>query len=373
MLDIGSDTDIATSLERISLSQNKTYVLGIDIGGTNTRISVGTLDGDYVVVVKFLANTISQLKSGMYLEIGKLTKKLGTAPAGVCLAIAGPVSNGGLTASITNYEGTTEERLLRVSDLDKTHFPEGKTRFVNDLESCCYGVMALDQAKTIGQYFSPLWGEKMDNLALAPSPHAVLAVGTGFGAGILFHTKAAFHVYPIEFGHALVTTVGVDHPDYSLERDLIEYLSRSLYDGKYAPEYEDAVSGRGIVTVYNYLIKDVSDAPKNLHAGQVVKEATQGNTYAAKTMAIHYRWLLRAAQNLAVSMQCKGVLLAGDNQVTNDPLVRFLSSDLHKEFMNTQKIEWIKDVPVYAQFKEFNINIFGTLFVARGLANTSHL
>ncbi len=49
------------------------------------------------------------------------------------------------------------------------------------------------------------------------------------------------------------------------------------------------------------------------------------NQYAVQALKIHYKNLMRAAQNIAVGLQAKGLLLAGDNQVANDPFFRSIT------------------------------------------------
>jgi len=291
------------------------------------------------------------------------------------MAIAGPVTEFGTVGELTNYESTTpEERLLRVKDLPSNIFPHATTRFVNDLESCCYGVLALDNQKLLGEYFAPVWSVEGDNsVQLRPTVHhAVLAAGTGFGCGLLIKLGAQFQVYPIEYGHALLPPLGTEHPNRDLDERLSNYLSQKLYAGRYAPEYEDIVSGRGIGWVYEFLVQGKTDCPSGLSAAEIVFAATNDppNKYAVQALTIHYRILMRAAQNVAVALQAKGILLAGDNQVANDPFFRSLAPELKAEFLNHPKRHWIENVPVFAQYKLFNINLFGTLFVARSLTSS---
>jgi N-acetylglucosamine kinase-like BadF-type ATPase len=49
---------------------DQSYVIGVDVGGTNTRLAVGTPDGEYVIVSKFLARSVPQLKSGLEKIVG---------------------------------------------------------------------------------------------------------------------------------------------------------------------------------------------------------------------------------------------------------------------------------------------------------------
>jgi len=346
------------------------YVIGVDVGGTNTRVAVSLLNGENVVAAKFLSSTIHQLVEGLTLVSEPLLALMGGHPVGAALAIAGPVKD--REAEVTNYVGSAEGRTLRIEQLPPSIFPAGHTKFVNDLESCCYGILALDEHNQLSHYFEPLWGGD-SNVKLAPAHHAVLAAGTGLGVGLLVKlgTNVPFQVYPLEFGHVLIGPLGKTNPEKELDTKLLQYLSEKLYDGKFAPEFEDVVSGRGLTYVYDFLVKDLSNTPNGLTAQEIVIAGTTQpiNEYALKALQIHYKMLLRTAQTLAVGVQAKGILLAGDNQVANLPFVKSYAHELQAEFLNHQKRHWIEHVPVYTQNKLFNINLHGTLFVARSVAS----
>jgi len=362
------DPSVVEALKKLQ-EISHTYVIGVDVGGTNTRVAVSLMNGENVVAAKFLSSTINQLVEGLGVVAGLIIEVMGGQPVGAAIAIAGPVKEH--EAEVTNYVGTAEGRTLKIQQLPTTLFPVGHTKFVNDLESCCYGILALDEKNQLHEYFEPLWGGD-SNVKLAPVHHAVLSAGTGLGVGLLVKlgSNLPFQVYPLEFGHALLGPLGKTNPEKELDSRLTEYLSEKLYDGKFAPEFEDIVSGRGLTYVYDFLVKDLSNTPCGLTAVEIVIAATTQpiNEYALKALQLHYKVLLRTAQTLSVGVQAKGILLAGDNQVANLPFVKSYAKELQAEFLNHQKRHWIENVPVFTQNKLFNINLHGTLFVARSVA-----
>jgi len=238
------------------------------------------------------------------------------------------------------------------------------------LESCCYGILALDQLNLLSDFFEPLWGEN-PQVKIGSVHHAVLAAGTGLGVGLLVKlgSNLPFQVYPLEFGHTLISPLGKNHPERDLDSRLSDYLSEKLYEGKYTAEQEDIVSGRGLSAVYNFLVKDLSNTPSGLNPVEIVVAATTQpvNEYALKALQIHYKQLIRTAQTVSVGLQVKGIFLAGDNQVANHGFVKPYAGELRTAFLNHPKRHWIENVPIYAQHKIFNINLYGTLFVARSL------
>lgn len=110
----------------------------------------------------------------------------------------------------------------------------------------------------------------------------------------------------------------------------------------------------------------------------MIAAAEQGNKAAVRAVTFHYAYLMRNAKNLCVGALCKGVILAGDNQVQsvvfrfvftdykvrNREIVQGIKAQLKDEFQSHTKASWIKNVPVWAQKEALNINLYGCLFVA---------
>jgi len=360
--------DALTEL-RLNAQEPFTYVVGVDIGGTNTRIAVGTIDGKYVQVAKYAASNKAELIKGLNEYGGLLISTLGAKPAGTALDIAGPVYAGGTRAEITNYDkenGNTP--VIHVSDLSPSIFIHSRTRLLNDLESCCYGVIGLDSQNRLHEFFSVLQDGKPASKLDPTVHHAVLAAGTGLGAGILVKLPGhpSFHVYPTEFGHVQIPPVGAGHPDRERDVKLNDYLSKLLYEGNYGPEFEDVVSGRGLLYVYTFLTQGVAGAPQITHPSEIVEAALNGsNKHAEEALLIHYKLLMRTSATIAVGMQAKGVLLAGDNMVYNSAFVLKNKEALLKEFLGVPKRHWIDAAPIFIQTTSYNINLQGTLYVAR--------
>jgi glucokinase len=75
--------------------------VGIDVGGTNTRVAVcRDNDADLVQVCKFQAKTLPSLLNGLHSIGNCLVELFENPPAAACLAAAGPVSEFGEKVNI---------------------------------------------------------------------------------------------------------------------------------------------------------------------------------------------------------------------------------------------------------------------------------
>jgi len=340
----------------------------VDIGGTNTRIALGLSAKEKVVYCTFECSSIPKLMECLN-EVSKhLNETLGQPIKASTIAAAGP-SKRNKQVTVTNYDGKSlEDKVLLLSKLPPCLFPSGKTTIINDLEAGCFGILSIDQTKEITKYFenkTPTIKAECDKDSLLDDHNSlVLAVGTGLGVGsIIFVGK--YDVLPMEGGHIQIVPYSCDHPEYEKEQKMLGYLSKKLYDGKHQIEYEDICSGRGLVSVYEYLCTLNKDAPKLTKPVEIHDHAKKGDKTCLEAFLIHYKYLARCTATLSVALQAHTVFWCGDNQIKNqDLLTDNLMKEIMKELRNHPKSLWVDRIRLCIQYKSLNLNIEGALNVA---------
>eukprot|EP01096_Ripella_sp_DP13-Kostka_P007179 TRINITY_DN2609_c0_g2_i2.p1 TRINITY_DN2609_c0_g2~~TRINITY_DN2609_c0_g2_i2.p1 ORF type:complete len:391 (-),score=152.65 TRINITY_DN2609_c0_g2_i2:49-1221(-) len=353
----------------------------VDTGATNTRVSIGN-DKEDILVAKFQADSTRQLVRCLG-ELGQLLSEvipnIKDVVKGGCIAAAGRILDNGSRAEITNYlEGAENQNLLR-SELPAELFPQNATLIINDLESCCYGISALNKFGTLSSFFKkllPTASASSEPFQIGGRHYLVIAIGTGLGVGLLMsldkNDGENLTVLPLEGGHILLSPSAPSDQNHAEEEELLAFASNLLYKSQYTIEYEDLVSGRGLELLHQFVCRKDEEAPQRcIDAAQIVRKATSEPPCdkAVKALELHYKYLARATQNLAVVLQAKGVFWAGDNQVRNGAFVDKIAADLEKELLSHPKFSWINEMPVFSQIKNFNINIAGALFIAKRQAS----
>jgi glucokinase len=196
----------------------------------------------------------------------------------------------------------------------------------------------------------------------------VAAPGTGLGICLLISSGESkkFEVVPGESGHMPVSCLplslkgGDDDQAY-------EYLAQKLHSGMRPIEYEDVVSGRGLAAVMTALGEEV---PENIEAKEIAKKAMEdGDEVAVRSVMVFYRTLMRAMQTLGVAVMCKGVIIAGDNQVINNPLLTDERvKELKETFTTHPRESWLSKMVILKQAVSMNLNIEGALYIAKDIA-----
>ncbi|KAL9642940.1 hypothetical protein ABK040_010633 [Willaertia magna] len=357
--------------EEKSENINFNYIIGVDVGATNTRIAVQFIDKEDIYSTKFSCNTASQLCEYLKVYGEAILKTLGKSSSAGTIALAGPVT--GEKVTITNYAKNDQE--FYYSQLPDVLFPVNKNDLLNDLEASCYGIINVGTSSKLHEYFCPM--DSVNNQSSSTTvrlsdtnAYAVLAMGTGLGTGLIMgNSGGKFTVIPLEAGHVHIGTPGLNSDNALEERARLDFISQLVYDGKHPIEYEDICSGRGLEYCYQFEIRNDSNASKK-NAAQIA-ESYSTDPYAKKAMLTHYSYLMRAAQNIAVMIpSCRGVFFAGDNQVYNEDFFKESLAEMKHELFGThQKKHWLTDLKPFRQMKEYNFNLKGCLQKARELAD----
>ncbi|KYQ92579.1 hypothetical protein DLAC_06569 [Tieghemostelium lacteum] len=353
--------DYSQLLQRQNIQVNS-YYLGVDIGGTNTRVVYATENGDYYFIQKFQCTNVSTLVATLSIIFDGMKQKGFPDPTYVVIDLAGP------HISTNNYKVTNYEINDSLLDVTKLPWRRDIISVLNDLESGAYGIVPFILADKVDDLFCPLSGEKKQ---LDKGVFAVLAAGTGLGVGLISYNKNRYEVIPSEFGHISIATV-----DAATELPLFEKLKPKTLESdpnrnNLNLEYEDIVSGRGIKWLYEVLKKPEEPV---LQSHEVATKAIQnlGNQDCGCVKALfnHYKYLFRAAKEVGVGVFSSGVYLMGDNIVKNSAIIEKFRNELVAEYQNHYKKDWLLKMPIYTQKVEINLNLIGCIYYAVKLSQT---
>jgi glucokinase len=278
------------------------HILGGDIGGTKTLLTVAALDersGQQSVVFE------QRLPSGDYKKFSTLLEAFFENARSVaiinvqyaCFAVAGPVHDQGdaQVAKVTSLPWQLDTRQLC------EQFALQRVKLINDFEAIGYGIgsLAADDLVTL-----------QESERLAGKPCVVLGAGTGLGVCQLIHHGGEYQVVPSEGGHA---DFG---PNDTLQSGLLTYMHQR-YDHV---SYDRLVSGRGIGHIFGYLVDrgglaDHAEVKRILASDDVpaaIAAAQDQLEVARETIRLFVRIYGAQAGNLALlNLAYGGVYLAG--------------------------------------------------------------
>ena len=250
-----------------------------DIGGTRTRLAFAARDGgkwklEALEVAPTIADTAAVV--ARFIEA-----HAGTRPEKAAFCGAGPVAADG------SIHLTNSPVLLRPAELAEA---AGVSRalLVND-----FGAVAEAIPELPLQSLVRCGGGKPE----MPAPFVVLGPGTGFGVAIAAPREGGWTTLAAEGGHADLAPVDDE------ELELWQRLRRS--HGRVSAE--TVLCGPGLVRLHAVIAEGV-----NRNAEDIAALAWEGESTAARAVAVFTRWLGRVAGNLALTAGARGgVYLAG--------------------------------------------------------------
>ena len=208
----------------MKLISRSPVILAGDVGGTKTTLGLCQSSEDGIRLIR-AQNFPSKAYDGLKKIIGEFVKYTLRIKA-ACFGIAGPVIAG--NAVTTNLPWQISETSL------KRFLSIRNVSLINDLVANAHGIEVMRKKD-----FSVLNAGKKEI-----GNRALLSVGTGLGAAILFWNGKRYIPSPSEGGHVEFG------PKNRLELDLLRYF----FDRFGHVSYERVLSGAGLFNIYKFLI-----------------------------------------------------------------------------------------------------------------------
>jgi glucokinase len=329
-------------------------VIALDVGGTNTRARIASVTGEDearlaapdVTTHAASAHELSAFVS----QVVRVAEPLGTVAAAV-VAVAGPVT--GEHSRVTNWPSDSS---IAVSDFERAGLPLGHTRLVNDATAGAWGALARVDTNGSAVRAQTLTPHDGGEQGLGPGNLVYVAPGTGLSSAcIVRHGLGPLgaSVVASEFENTQI-------PRFEGEIGLVVDVV-ALRLGR-APDWEDLVSGRGLVNIYDALgtvagteaADVVSDLEQDARA--IAEAARAGSDPRARAASdVFYRTLGLFAQTFALScLPCAAVVLGGASTERNIELLR--SAGLAETFAAHHRFgELLGAIPIYAVGDEVNL------------------
>ncbi len=268
-------------------------ILAGDVGGTKANMMLCSLSSTGLETIKQTRYESKDYKSFNDILTNFLEGQ--SRPDNICLSVAGPVIDDKVKFTNLSWNIDSEEIC--------NHIKGCRVAIINDLEATAYGLAALKKEE-----LSVLYKGVVD----APGNIAILAAGTGLGEAGLYFDGTNFHPFATEGGHA-------DFAPRS-QRDIA--VLNFLLNRHEHVSWERLLSGRGIITIWEYLAQiEKKESPawllqqmEGTDAAPVISKAATDGTcdVCVETVEIFNRYLAIEAANLVLKLKATGGLyLAG--------------------------------------------------------------
>lgn len=371
-----SDTDLI-ALEKWTDEERKNLCLTIWVDASILRIALcPTKDAKKAIYLPAVPVNKATNFHESYMSLRNSFAKYRCVVVFSTISFAGPLSQDNVV--ITNWTCEVQERVIHFASLPFDLFPLDRRMFMNDLQAASYGILSKYISKTINEIFVPLWksdSKEVDNIQLDGNS-AVCWIGDGVGISYICRNESSEHncVVSSECSHAQCTLCSPNDPLYQTEYELIKFVSHKVYAGSHDPEWEDLGCIRGGEMIYRFLKQrqgiKLTEWPKYNRIREMALQNEDPDALLA--FKLHYRFIIRAMQSFSLGIQCQRMFLISEHHVKNMDVIEKFVHELHDNFIDHPRSEWLKKVNIYAQCKSSSFALSGGLFLARIFAS-SHL
>lgn len=266
-----------------------------DVGGTNTRLGLLTSYGASPTNITTFRNADFGTFEDLLLAYSVMTHS--PRCAGVILAVAAPIDGDVVTLTNCDWQITAQSVCKMVG--------ANTLRYINDLEALALSLDHLP-ARSIQHIAGPT--QPSD----AAGRKLVLGIGTGFNAACALRSTIPL-ILPAECGHM---TLPVETAE-GLE--LRDFLAR----GRGRASVERALSGQGMVEVYQWVAQTAGVAAKDLTAAQIATCAVADSDPLCSKAAQHVLNILATVMGdlVLAYLPYGGVYLAGSVARGLHPLI----------------------------------------------------
>ena len=350
--------DIKIPTDDLNKSDYESFIIVADVGGTHTTIAIAGIRNStsFDIILKHIYPTkdITAFETVLNDTLQKAKEEYDIEISKACIGAAGPVLGNREYVKLTNadLEINTSEILNRTM--------LNKIILLNDFEVIGYSLDLLDLNEDVMKL--PHLEEDLKENSTT-SNFAVMGAGTGLGMCITpYDAEKQLHIpFPSEGGHIEFA------PNNRLEMKLAKFIKKRGYQKDLHPDMESVVSGKGIETIYDFLMslqlfktkitKQISLLEEDEKLAEIEANYERDKT-CKKTIDMFITFYARAAKNLALMSKCYGGLfIAGNISLKN---IEFLKD---RKFMqefeeHNKRPDILKKIPVYVIINR-DVSLYG--------------
>lgn len=291
-----------------------------DVGGTNVRLGLIDRDADGKLMLTQFSKVRGDDVGSLDEAVAQFLNETHFKPRHVCIALAGPVTDGEVTLTNRNWH-------ISESGLSQ-RFGFENVRLYNDFKA---------MARSIPELSEPDFKQICAGQRRPQKPIIVAGPGTGFGAAAIVDVYGRWHVIAGEGGHQAWAPQSVEETEllHILQRDH-DFVSLELVS-----------SGHGMDTVHKAICTRHGVDYVRMAPADILTQAHKGDAVCREVCELRAAAVMGALGDMAVMYGAQGgVVLAGG---VSERLIDFIDTDTAKaRYLNRGPMSpYVADIPVH--------------------------
>ena len=332
--------------KKFSKSSYRCFILGGGVGATNTHLGMfGVINksADLIVSFHFKNKNLSSVYEAIDFVLNLIKKYYKIKIEDASLGIAGALSPEKDIAKMTNIKWSiSKKELMKKLKLKKIIL-------INDFEAVGYAVNALGKNDVTAI-------KKAKRVQKAPI--LVIGAGTGLGKVMLLYDKNKDSYFSVSSEAGNSDFAAQDNEDF----ELIKFMRQKM---KGNISYEDFLSGRGIINIFNFIrngkrFKETActkEISRSKIKPELISKYRKIDSTCRETFRIFKKIYAGFARNFALdALPYGGIYIAGGIAPKNKEI---FDKEFVKMFRQNNKLSHVlKKIPVYLLLNS-NVGLMG--------------
>ena len=353
-----SEFTVKTYDETLLKSKYDSYVLGADIGGTNTNLAIAGIKGlkpQLLFSCHFKTQKLESVIPSINKTLEYAAEKHGITIEYACIGAAGVVNASKYFVKLTNASWNISKKEI----LEKTLLKN--ILLLNDFQIIGYGINLLNPNNQ-----NDIFQIRQTPEISTHTTKAIIGAGTGLGKSILIYDKNlnAYIPLPSEGGHT-------DTPVYNnKELELLDFIKKQIGCNK-PVTYEEIVSGRGLENIYQY-VRNKQQLQPTLYTEEIdnsdekaslISKYKETDENCKETFKIFTKFYARCIKNFVLdTMSTGGIYITGGIAAKNKEI--FTTKEFCEELENAhQRNDVLKNIPIYV-IVNYDVSLLGACLAA---------
>ena len=340
--------------EKFDKKDYDSFVLGGDVSATNTTLAViGVKEKDVSPLfgLRFKSQEIDGVGDAINETLKQAHENFDITISKACLSPAGPINAAGDYVKMTNAKWDVDAKKILKNTLLES------IALINDFKAIGFGLEFMEKDDLI-ELKHP---GKKDAPVVPNAPKGVIGAGTGLGHTFLVFDNAHKRHIPQATERGWTELPVSD----SVEYELMQY-AKDQRGGESPAAWEDILSGRGLVTVYDFILEmemlDRNEWTEEIENAEdraaAISKHSKKCPICKKAFEFFVRFYARAARSFALTILATGGMYLAGGIASKNPDF-FTNGKFMQEFeINYKYTSLLKEIPVFL-ITNYNISLFG--------------
>lgn len=272
------------------------------------------------------------------------------------ISVPGEINNDSVNISFWYPDYKLEKELLL-----QALFTCNDVEFVSSIHSLAAGIISKNDLSWLTEAIPQIFDDMTSKGCIVSKSRAVVISSKDIFNVVCIMTdniNDEKFVFPVNYGKVQAHYCDEKNKNYDEEKEIFQFFSNELYNGKITPTFEDITSYNGLTYLYQFFTRKTNcktELNKTSYIELINDALNKKDNYAIMALRTRFRFLLRAAKTITTTLFAETCII--DDEYCLEMSKIF--NEEKKEFYTYVRDEWINGIRLYTIANSAIVNLTG--------------